>query len=346
MKTKRGVFRRPMEIALEDIDLPEPSENQVLIKSSVASINTGTELTILKGDFPPRSKWAEMFPYPYAMIASNIGTVIKKGSNVKRLEVGDRVASLAHVSPYDVLDVESPAYPIGTVMKVPEGISDEKACLRVAAITVMNSVRLARVSMGESVAVVGAGLIGQFAIMFNRLAGGYPVISIELSKAEKRIKIAQESGAIEIIKSDEENVEKKIHDITNGRMADVVFEVTGNPKVIPWAIRLTKQPQGRFIVLSAPKGPTQLDFHDESCAPSRIIIGTHVTSAPEYETPYNQWTANRNTELFFSLLKADIIKVDHLISHRYPWSEFKKAYEMLTEDRTQAMGVFIDFKEG
>ncbi|GAI25580.1 unnamed protein product, partial [marine sediment metagenome] len=153
------------------------------------------------------------------------------------------------------------------------------------------------------------------------------------------------AGATETVKSDVEDVEKKVRSITNGRMADVVFEVTGNPAVIPWAIKLVK-PQGRFVVLSSPRGPTQLDFHDEVNAPSRTIIGTHVTSQPEYETPYNQWTLKKNTELFFEFLKGGIIKVNHLISHKYPWFEAERAYRMLIENRAETMGVILDFREG
>lgn len=343
MKTKRVVFERPKEIALKEVELPEPSGNQVLVKTLTTLISTGTELTTLTGEFPPRSYWAEVSKYPFTPGYSNVGTVIKRGGDVEEVEIGDRVASMTPHSQYALADVGEPLKEPRGVVKIPDGVSDEEATFHDLASTVMNSIRLAKVSMGESVVVVGAGLLGQFAVMFSRIAGGYPVISIELS--EKRLKIAQKSGATETVKSDVEDVEKKVRSITNGRMADVVFEVTGNPAVIPWAIKLVK-PQGRFVVLSSPRGPTQLDFHDEVNAPSRTIIGTHVTSQPEYETPYNQWTLKRNTELFFEFLKGGIIKVNHLISHKYPWFEAERAYRMLTENRAEAMGVILDFREG
>lgn len=342
MKTKRVVFERPGEIALEEVELPEPSGNQVLVKTLTTLISTGTELTTLTGEFPPRSYWAEVSKYPFTPGYSNVGTVIKRGGDVEEVEIGDRVASMTPHSQYALADVGEPLKEPRGVVKIPDGVSDEEATFHDLASTVMNSIRLAKVSMGESVVVIGAGLLGQFAVMFSRIAGGYPVISIELS--EKRLKIAQKSGATETVKSDVEDVEKKVRSITNSRMADVVFEVTGNPAVIPWAIKLVK-PQGRLIVLSSPRGPTQLDFHDEVNAPSRTIIGTHVTSQPEYETPYNQWTLKRNTELFFEFLKGGIIKINHLISHKYPWFEAERAYRMLIENRAEAMGVILDFRE-
>jgi len=80
--------------------------------------------------------------------------------------------------------------------------------------------------------------------------------------------------------------------LTKGEITDITFEVTGNPKVIPQAIKLVK-PLGKFILLSSPRGPSLLDFHDEVNAPSRIIIGTHFSSQPVYETPYNPWTRKK-----------------------------------------------------
>lgn len=341
MKTKKVVFRKPREVVIEEAELPEPSENQILIKTLATLISTGTELTILLGEFPSSSYWDKYGQYPFTAGYSNVGLVLKKGNNVREIEVGDRVASMAPHSQYALVDVQEPVKLPREAIKIPEGISDEGATFHLLASIVMNGVRLANVRMGECVVVVGAGLLGQLAIMFSRLMGGYPVVAVDLS--EKRIKIAQESGATETVKSDVEDVEEKIRSFTEGRMADVVFEVTGSPKVIPWAIKLVKH-QGRFVVLSSPRGPTQLDFHDEVNAPSRVIIGAHGTSQPEYETLYNQWTARRNTKLFFEFLKAGIVKINHLISHKYPWFEAKKAYEMLAENRTEAMGVILDYK--
>ena len=343
MRTKRIVFKKPKEVSIEEIDLPEPSENQVLIKTLVTLISTGTELTILLGSFPSNSVWAKYGTYPFVAGYSNVGVVIKKGANVKDVEVGDRVVSRAPHSQYALVDVggEVVRLPHG-IVKVPDGVSDEAATFHDLAATVINSVRLSKVTLGESVGVVGVGILGQFAIMFSRLAGGFPVIALDMS--EDRLKLARKSGATDVLRSDIEDVVKKIQDLTDNRMLDVVFEVTGNPDVIPWAIRLVKR-LGRFIILSSPKGPTQLDFHDEVNAPSRVIIGTHVASHPEYETPYNPWTKKRNTLLFFNLLKAGLVKVDHLISATYPWYEAENAYKMLIENRAKVMGVLLDFRE-
>jgi len=334
MLNKRIVFVRPREVVIEEAEVSEPSSEQVLIQSLVTLVSTGTELTILNGEFPPDSYWAQYGRYPFVAGYSNVGKVLKVGENVKLVKAGDRVFCQGPHAQYVLAEEKD-------VIQVPESISDEEASFNTLAAGVMNSVRLADVSLGESVVVVGVGLLGQLAIQFSRLCGGFPVIALDLS--EGRLEIAKLSGASATLQVGRGNVEDDVRSFTKDRMADVVFEVTGNPKVIPWALRLVKR-QGRFIQLSSPRGISEVDFHDEVNAPSRIIIGTHFNSQPAFETPYNPWTRKRNTELFFDLLSAGIVSVKHLITHRCPWHEAPTVYQMLLQDRTQAIGVIFDFR--
>lgn len=335
MKGFRIVFPAPNKIDIEEFDVKEPSENEVLIETIATLISTGTELTALTGEFPEQSAWSAYVKYPFLPGYSGVGKVIKCGSKVKDFMVGDIVAVTSPHATHAVVRAEQ-------LIKVPENVSVEDACFHTIAAGVMNSVRLAKVSLGESVVIIGLGILGQMAIIFSRMAGAYPVIALDV--AENRLKIAKGSGATHTLRADNwDNVRKEVKRITKGRMADKVFEVTGNPNVIPEAITLTRN-LGYFIVLSSPRGRTVMDFHDEVNRPSRTIIGTHFTSQPEYETPYNPWTRKRNTELFFDLLSAGYLKINHLVSHVYRWHEAEKAYKMLMEDRTRAMGVILLFK--
>ena len=334
MRARFITFRKPHEIDIEEVELPEPNPNQILIKTNVTLISAGTELTALTGAFPSGSAWSRYVKYPFRPGYSNVGVVVKTGSSVRGSKEGDRVATMAPHSDYAIVDAEN-------AMKIPEGISDEEATFHTLASGVMNSVRLARISLGESVVVIGVGLLGQLAVQFCRLSGAYPVIAVDLSA--KRLGLAEISGATTTIQPQEEDVFKKVSSLTKGRMADVVFEVTGNPDVIPWAIRLLRR-QGRLIILSSPRGPTKLDFHDEVNAPSRMIIGTHFSSQPVYETPHYPWTRLRNTELFFDLLSAGLLKVRHLITHIIPWHKAREAYELLMRSKDEALGVLLDFR--
>ena len=334
-KTRTLVFPEPFKVALIEESVPEPSFGEVLVETLVTLISTGTELTAYSGSFPrEKSAWAEYVKYPFRPGYCNVGQVIKVGEDVEGLAEGDVVVSRAPHTEYYV-------HKAATLTKVPEGIDPKEATFHTIAAGVMNSVRLAGVKLGESVVVVGAGLLGQMAAQFARLAGGFPVISVDLS--DYRLQLARKSSADVTVNPQSEDVYEAVRRATKGRMADVVFEVTGNPQVLEWAIKLVKK-MGRLVVLSSPRGPSTIDFHDEVNFPSRVIIGTHFTSQPSCETPFYPWTWSKNTELFLEMLKQRRIKVSHLVSHVFPWSEGARVYDFLYRNRLRCMGVLLDFR--
>jgi 2-desacetyl-2-hydroxyethyl bacteriochlorophyllide A dehydrogenase len=338
MRYRRIVFTGPRKVEIKEDELPEPSSNQILIKTRMTLISTGTELTMLSGDYPKGSVWNNITRYPVFPGYSNCGVVEKVGSDVKKFTIGDRVSSTAPHAEYAIVREDR-------AVKVPEEVSDEEATFGTLSATVMNSVRLADIKLGESVIIVGAGILGQLACQFSRLCGGYPVVAVDLSR--RRLEIAKRLGATYTINPREEDAEERVKEVTGGRGGDVVFEVTGNPKVIPWELSLVKR-QGRLILLSSPRGRTELDFHDLVNWPSRVIIGTHTSSHPSHETPYNPWTWERNIQLFFEFLSAGLVNVKDLITDRYRWTEAEKVYQRLLDplgERLQALGVILDFGE-
>ena len=328
------VFVEPRRVVVEDRPLPRPGRGEMLVKTSRTLISTGTELTILSGDFPPGSRWAQYGRFPFTPGYDNIGRVIEVGEGVDESWVGRRVASYAPHAAYVLVRPEN-------VRIVPDGISDEEAAFFTIAEIVMNGVRRGGVQWGEAVAVYGLGLLGQLTVRFCYLAGARPVFGIDL--AGPRLKLLPRKPKIRPINPGEEDPAEVVRSMTRGRMADVVFEVTGNPEVIPEEFKLLKR-QGRMVILSSPKGPTpSFDFHDLCNAPSYTIIGAHNSSHPRYETPYNQWTQKRHAELFFDLVIDGELDVKSLISHRVPFDRAPQIYSMLLEDRSEAMGVIIEW---
>jgi 2-desacetyl-2-hydroxyethyl bacteriochlorophyllide A dehydrogenase len=337
MRAKRVVFRRRRAAEVEEYDVLPPREGEVLIQTMKTLISPGTELTLLSGDYPPNSYWATYGKLPFVAGYSNVGKIIKIGTGVEGLKEGDLVASRGPHAQYVTVNLTSPA---PDVVKVPDGLGQEEATFHTLAATVMNSVRLAHVSMGDATVVMGTGILGQFAAMFSRVCGSLPVIAVDPSRS--RLEKAETSGATELIDPTSKPLQDEVSRITKARLADVVFEVTGIPDLISAELRLLKS-GGRFIVLSSPRGPTLLDFHDEVNRPSRVIIGTHFESQPHEESIQGQWTYKRNVEFFFDLVLSRLIRVDHMITQTYHWSKAPEAYQLLLEDRTRALGIILDF---
>jgi len=327
------VFSKPGTVTLEQRPVPRIEEGQVLIRTSKTLISTGTELTILNGEFPKNSEWSKYGIYPFQPGYDNVGTVVDVGKGVSKELVGKRVATYGAHARYVSQKQDALRF-------VRNEVSDEEAAFFTIAEIVLNSVRRANVRLGDSVVIYGAGLLGQITAQVCRLCGARPVAVVDVS--DQRLKMLPQDSAIMKLNPKETDIEKAIFTHTNGRKADVVFEVTGNPDLIPSEFRVLRR-QGRFIVLSSPRGPTLFDFHDLCNSPSFTIIGTHNSSHPPVETLDNPWTMKRNSELFFDLIVSGEIDVKRLITHRESYKKAPELYKMLLKDRTQAMGVILDW---
>jgi 2-desacetyl-2-hydroxyethyl bacteriochlorophyllide A dehydrogenase len=332
--TTRIVFTGPRQAAIEEVPLSEPGKGQVLIRSLRSLISTGTELTAYSGDFPPNSVWARYVRYPWVPGYSNVGEVVACGPEVDSVHEGERVVSYGSHASLILQDAHM-------VQPIPEGVSDDESPFMVLSTIALGGVRLAQIAFGEAIVVMGAGLVGQLATQYSRLSGGWPVIAVDL--AESRLATAHKHGATHTLVGGRPELVDDIAALTKGRLADVAIEATGSPRVIPSLFRCVRR-RGRVILLGSPRGKTEVDFHDEVHTLGLQVIGAHNSVHPVHETPFNVWTQPRDGELFLDLLAAQQIAVSDLISHRYPWHEAPAAYDMLLSDRTQAMGVLLDWQ--
>jgi 2-desacetyl-2-hydroxyethyl bacteriochlorophyllide A dehydrogenase len=333
MISQHLVLAEPFHLRWEEIDVPDPGPGEVLIQTRKTLISTGTELTAYTGDFPPNTEWSDYVQYPWHGLGySNVGQVMALGHGVSDLAVGQRVMSNGR---HATLNLR----PVAGVWAIPDAVTDDQAVFLDIARTVMNSVRLARVSFGESVIIVGAGILGQLATQYLSWGGAFPVIVVDLSRP--RLQMAQAHGATHTLLGGRDELLDDIRRITRGRMADVAFEVTGHQDVIPSILRMVRR-LGRVILLGSPRRPVTVNFHNEIHTHSLQVIGTHTSSQPEVGNYYNPWTRRRNSELFFDLVSAGRLQLDDMITHRYPWRDAPAAYEMLATDRSRAMGVVVE----
>ncbi len=327
------VFSKQNTVVLQRGPVPQAKEGEVLIKTRKTLISTGTELTRLSGEFPKDSAWARYSVYPCEAGYDNVGTVVGVGKGVGEELLGKRMATYCVHARYVVSRQDELRF-------VRDEVSDEEAAFFTIAEIVLNGVRRANVRLGDSVVVYGAGLLGQLAARFCRLCGARPVVVVDVSN--ERLELLPKDAAIVKVNPKECDVQKAVSEHTKGRMAGIVFEVTGNPSLIPSEFKVLGM-QGRFIVLSSPRGPTLFDFHDLCNSPSFTIVGTHNSSHPSFESPENPWTKKRNDEFFFDLVAEGEVDVKGLISHRESYRKAPELYQMLLKDRTQAMGVILDW---
>jgi 2-desacetyl-2-hydroxyethyl bacteriochlorophyllide A dehydrogenase len=327
------VFTQPGQVMIEQRPLPEASQGQVLVRTKRTLISTGTELTILSGDFPKDSAWSRYGRFPFVPGYDNVGEVIAVGKGVDDEWVGRRVASYGQHARYATIDAYS-------LRPIDEEVPDEYAVFSTMAEIALNGVRRGGVRLGDAVVIYGAGLVGQLAARFCGLCGARPVVVIDL--AQLRLSRLPKESFFIALNPKANDVVAEVRKETGGRMADVVFEATGNQGLIPAEFNCLRE-QGKFVVLSSPRGKTELDLHDLCNSPSYTIIGAHNRSHPRHSSPDNPWTGRRDAEFFFGLVSTGELDVGSLISHRIPYSEAPEIYRQLLKDRSGFMGVILQW---
>ena len=326
------VFPQPKEIVIEDRPMPAPKAGELLIRTRRTLISTGTELTVLNGEFPADSAWGR-YKYPFVPGYDNIGEVVQAGEGVAAEWIGRRVGTYGGHAAFVTARLEA-ARPIPAV------IPDEQATFFTIAEIVMNGVRRGQVRWGDAVVVFGQGLLGQLTARFCRLAGARPVVAVDV--VASRLARLPHDPVLLAVNAQQVDVAQAVEKATRGRMADVAFEVTGDPALIPDECKVLHR-QGRLVMLSSPRGRTVFDFHDLSNAPSLTIIGAHNSSHPAQATLENPWVHQRHAELFFDWLADGEVDLEPLISHRESYTQAPQLYQMLMRDRGPAMGVILEW---
>ncbi len=328
----------PGQAIFSDEPNPVVEKGTFLVRGIYSAISTGTEMTLYWGDFPPDSVWARLARYPIRLGYSHLGEVVEVGEGVENVAVGDRIVgwkyhSLFHLYRWD----EEWA-------RVPEGVSDEAAAVFALAVISLNGVRRAKVQLGEKVIVFGLGPIGLFACHFCRMAGGRPVIGVDI--LSERRAYAVQSGAVDVaLDPTQADFAEQVKGWTKGRLADVVFEASGHARALLEAVQVVRR-QGRLILLSSPRQRVEFDFHDWCNWNSLSIIGAHTSSHPPNENPDDPWTRQRNLELYFDLIGRGEIMVDKMITHRFPWTQLPDVYTFLNQNRGKTGIVLIDWRDG
>jgi 2-desacetyl-2-hydroxyethyl bacteriochlorophyllide A dehydrogenase len=336
------VCTAPGRVSLEARRLPEPGPRQVLVRSHVSLISTGTELTTVRGTWPEGAFWRRITRYPGDLGYSLVGHVEGVGPGVGGLARGDRVFAAAAHGSAALLTVQVPPLERPNVVAIPPAIADEAAAFLALALVALNGVRLARIELGETVAVVGLGVIGQLCCQFARLAGARRVVAFGHRRGH--LDAARSCGATaaadpRALPSPAEAV--RAHN--RGALADVVLEASGSATAIDLALHLARR-NGRVVLAGSPAGPVSLELHETVHGQGLQLIGAHTSTLPFGELPLQPgWSVERAAWLFWDLLADGSVRVAPLITHRVRGPEAPALYERLLAERGDALGVLLEW---
>lgn len=326
-------FTGKEELELRTLSVPDPQPHEVQVEVAKTLISTGTECICYQRRFAPGSHYDQWVKYPFVSGYSAAGRIIKVGQAVTHLKIGDRVACNASHQRYANVGQHG-------IHPMPDGLSDEEATWASLAYITQHGFRKPQLMLGESVVVVGVGLLGQLIVQYARASGAGEVIAIDPAKL--RLDMAASHGATHTLAMGVDDARTHVHEITGGRGANVLYEMTGHAQVFASALKLLGK-HGRLGLIGDTGTPTEQHLTFDIIQRDLRIFGAHATNAPDAESPEVPWTKRSMVQLFFKLLVRGQMRVSDLITHRYDCRQAGEAFNLLCTARDQAMGVVLDW---
>lgn len=331
----RVLFTEPGKAVFSPADSSALSSgtDQVVIETEYSIVSAGTELAILSGG----ESWA---PLPFTPGYGSVGRVVRIGSNVKDVKVGQRIFTYGAHSQYAVTDI----------MRIPveDTVDPVKATFaRIAAVSI-TSLRVSDAALGDYVAVFGLGLVGNLAAQLFTLAG-CEVIGIDLS-AQRREQALQ-CGIAHVL-TPGADLAAQVAAITGGRGCRSVVEATGVPAVAATAGTLAGK-QGEVILLGSPRQEyvtnltnflNQSHLWGSGCI---TVKGAHEWRYPVAEDPqgYGRFSMEGNVRAILRLIGQKKLQLDPLVTHVVSPKTCQEVYDGLKNQKDVYTGVVFDWSK-
>ena len=315
-------LREPLVIA--EVEMPATlSVGQVLVKVHFSGI-CGSQIGEIEG-----AKGEDKF-LPHLLGHEASGTVLATGPGVRHVRGGDKV--VLHWRKGLGIESETPHYTwegrkvnagwIATfneyaivsenrLTAIPADSDMEVAALFGCAVTTGFGVveNNARLRIGESVVVFGAGGIGLNIIQAAALVSAYPIIAVDLY--DNKLELAREMGATHLVNSAKVDARKAILEIAGGAGVDAVIDNTGRPEIIEMGYEITK-PQGRVTMVGVPRKGNNVNIYSLPLHFGKVLSGSHGGEAiPQTDIPRYQGLF-RNGRLQLKKLITDNFPLDRI----------------------------------
>ncbi|AKX93226.1 zinc-dependent dehydrogenase [Neomoorella thermoacetica] len=331
---KALVFEGPNELKLRDVPLPEPGEDEILVKVAACLI-CGTDLRIFRGAKTRGVRIPSILGHEFA------GVVEATGVNVKEFHVGDRVG-VAPVIPChtcfycknglenvcanrtalgyeyegafaEYVCIPAPAVKGGNVYHLPSNISLEEAALAEPLACCLNGHHNSKVKLGDVVVILGAGPIGLMHLQLAKSSGASYVIISEPN--EHRRAIAKEFGADRVVDPQTEDLNSIVKNVTDGLGADIIFLAIGIPALAQDALTLVK------------KGGT-INFFAGFSVGDKAALDVNLIHYNEIKITGTSAARRDDYRKALDLIAKGKVKASKMITHRFPLDKAEEAFRI------------------
>ncbi|MBR4921981.1 MAG: bi-domain-containing oxidoreductase [Prevotella sp.] len=337
---------------LEEVPAPMVKSGSVLIKTTRTLVSLGTERMLVEfgkanlidkarqqpdrvkevldkiktdGLQPTLEAVFNKLGQPLPLGYCNVGRVVAVGKGVTEFQVGDRVASNGNHAEYVCV-------PKNLVAKIPDNVTDEQAAFTVIGSIGLEGVRLLKPELGETIVVVGLGLIGLMVAQLLR-ANGCRVVGVEFDQA--KLDLAAKWGVIPVNPAKGDDQVKVVESLTNGIGADgVIITASAHDDSIIHNACLMCRKRGRIILVGViGLNMRRDDFYKKelsfqvSCSyGAGRYDEEYENKGHDYPIGYVRWTEKRNFETILMSIGNGGLDVDCLVSEVVDLADYEKIY--------------------
>lgn len=360
-------------VTVEQVPAPLVEPGHVLVEVAYSLISTGTELSAVHSssqslltkalEQPEKVKklWDHLRSQGIQKTVARVqglggqasptgyscaGLVIQVGEGVTDVQPGEHVACAgAGVANH----AEVVLVPRNLVVKVPDGCDLRDAASVTLGSIAMQGVRRADPRLGEVVAVIGLGLLGQITVQLLK-AAGCRVIGLDLEP--RRVELARRLGMDHGFVPGQADVENEVRHLTGGHGVDstIITAASRGDAIVQQAMDLTRK-KGRVVVVGAvglglkrsPFYEKELDFLIScSYGPGRYDP-RYEEQGLDYPYAYVRWTENRNMQEYLHLIARGQVDVKSILEREYDLAEAPQAYEALSADQYKPLGALLSY---
>jgi 2-desacetyl-2-hydroxyethyl bacteriochlorophyllide A dehydrogenase len=338
---KAVAFTQPRRAEVhENVQFPAMDDEGVVIQTQYSVISRGTELDLYTSQMHGRGQNAQWYPILPGYMPC--GPVIEVGSKVTHLKTGDLAIASNLFEGFDqryccawgghceytvVSRCSHPWLASQRAVKVPDGIDARHAPLAVLGAVARKGIEMkVRPAEGETVLVVGVGVIGNFAAQLCRLAGARVIVA---DLEQSRLEIARQCGIEETVNTSHESLADAAARVTDGQGPDVVIDVTGEPDVLAQLLHVTRvggrvHAQGMYL--------TELNLYfPETLFGRDLTLSATCGEQPEHAAAILQLMSEGR--LIYEPLLSDVMPVDAAT----------EAYERVHNQPDQVMTVALQW---
>ena len=343
---KAAIFHGPGSMSVEEVETPEVSHGNVLIRVKAAGI-CGSDLHFYKGEFPVG------LPDGSVLCHELSGEVTAVGEGVANIHEGDRVAveplipcgtcaycrtgeyaycgDLKHIGvAFHGGFAEYTLVPQENIFQLPNTISYDEASLLDCYAVAVHGLRRVRVDVGDVVVVFGTGAVALTVMQTIKAAGVRKVILV--GRRDEALRIAEKAGADVTINILKQDIVEEVNNVTAHEGADVAMDcVGGDAPSLTRAIEITR-PGGSIGIVG---------MHTQNyCFDCHTLVAKEISLIPVWS--YSKWGHRAEFSIALDLMVAGKVNARPLITHRFPLSDIVDAFKIaLDTKRNHAVKVLI-----